>query len=259
MDLLSVQERLFQLPSLGRGYEDVPFIAGDSVKLRPIVTGHQRDLAKAGSDPYRVYFTMLNTFVVEPKMAWDELLMGDVNAIMFAVRLMTYGKDYPIEYTCEECGAKQKVDVYLTVVPKKTADDVDDFQTEGLELMLNGCGSKITMHLGRLKDEKVVSGQMRTMEKADRVKQVDVDRALLSLAQLIDSIDGNTKMVLPEKFEFVLNLDGYDMNQVNDFIMASRIGLMPVPGIICKRCSWENEEVLQFNAAFFRAPRRVTA
>ena len=48
------------------------------------------------------------------RVSYDDLVIGDKNAIMVAARVLGYGAEYPAEMQCPACGTKHKVDINLT-------------------------------------------------------------------------------------------------------------------------------------------------
>jgi hypothetical protein len=56
--------------------------------------------------------------IVSP-INFNDLVIGDKNAIMIAARILGYGKQYEIDVTCPACTKKNQVEVDLTQLPDK--------------------------------------------------------------------------------------------------------------------------------------------
>ena len=56
------------------------------------------------------------------RVNYDDLVLGDKNAIMVAARVLGYGAEYPIEQTCPKCQAKSTETIDLANLDNKDID-----------------------------------------------------------------------------------------------------------------------------------------
>lgn len=256
MNVLDLKADIFRVPSLGLAYAPDTLINSDSVKIRPFVSGDQRHLAKQ-TDSYRGYFSLLSRLVLSPeKLAFDELLLGDINAMLFAVRLRSFGPNFDVDFSCEMCQAKNHQIADLNNVMVRQADEFENFKAEGLEIELNG--KAVTIRLPRLKDEKKLIDNMKSLKvKGNRVSDSDIDRSYVRLMQAIETIDGK-KPILVEAFDFVDNLPIPDIERFGQFLNEHDIGIIKEQKLTCDTCQFENTITLGISAEFFR-PSRASA
>ena len=102
---------------LSQGSVDVKYM---TAKEEDILTS--QNLIKNGT----VIDRLLRSLIVSP-INYNDLLVGDKNAIMVAARILAYGKEYKVELTDPNSGEKQEEIVDLTQFEYK------DFNIDGLE------------------------------------------------------------------------------------------------------------------------------
>lgn len=262
MSVLGLKENLVKLPSQGKCYDltKLPLINGDSVKVRPLVAGDQRYLAGTGGDPYLFYTTLLNRVVLEPKnVSFDCLLMDDVKAILYGNRILSYGEAYHLAFNCDNCQQFNDKEFSLYNVPTVDADEVEgDFAAYNLEFELDAGKStakKATAHLGTLGDEKYIAATLTAMRQKGDLKNENLDRGFVRLAQAIDTLDGET-LPMHSKFAALEMVSNETFDEFGEFLVKKGIGIQPTISLECARCNFANEVGLAITHDFFRPPRR---
>lgn len=257
-DILRLKSTIFTFPSLGIPYEGLDLINGDSVEIRPLVAGDQRYLANAGSDPYKIYQSLLSRVIVAPKFNVDSILLADVNALLYAVRIMSFGPEYEISFTCENCGNPQKAEMSLEKdMMIKYADETPDWSATNLKLELPRSKKILTCHLLTLGDERAISTTLASWQRTGRSKNPQVDRIYLRLAQLIDTIDG-AEALITDKYTAIDNMPIPDVEAIGELINKEDVGIVPEQLADCSACSYQNEVVLSITPDFFRSSTRVS-
>jgi hypothetical protein len=264
-DVLRLKSLNFTFPSLGASYEDLNLIDGNSVEFRPLVAGDQRHLATVGSDPYKIYQSLLSRVIQKPQpMNVDKLLMSDINALLFAVRIKSFGPEYSIGFQCESCGSDQKQDMSLLEhLQVKYSDEVEGWSAKDLKLDLPMSGKKLTLHLLTLGDEKQISSILTAWQRNGRSKNPDIDRIYLTLAQAIDTIDDlgtaeGKPLFITDKYTIIDNLPIPDAEALSAFVNKDEIGILPTQKVDCSFCSYTNEVALSITPDFFRSSTRVS-
>ena len=102
------------LPSQGWFYPENHPLATGQVELK-YMTAREEDILTSANliKKGKVIDTLINALLVTD-VEYDDLLVGDKNAIMIASRILGYGKDYDIEMTCPKCGELNKFTIDLT-------------------------------------------------------------------------------------------------------------------------------------------------
>ena len=117
---------IIDLPSRGLLYPEGSALRTGKVELK-YMTAKEEDILttqsyiKQGVVLDKLFRALIISNGEGEKVKYNELLLGDKNAIMIAVRILGYGKDYPIEIT-NPSGDKQKETIDLTQLPEKEVD-----------------------------------------------------------------------------------------------------------------------------------------
>ncbi len=108
------------------------------------------------------------------RVNYDDLLLGDKNAVMVAARILGYGAEYPVEIPCPACGHKQKETVDLATLKNKDIEIVDN-------------------------DEEKVQAEIKRMKKKTHSSTISYDLTS-RLKQVIVAVDGEEDRNTINKF-----------------------------------------------------------
>jgi hypothetical protein len=110
------------LPSQGWFYPENHPLASGQVELK-YMTAREEDILTSSNLIKKgiVIDTLINSLLVSD-ITYDDLLVGDKNAIMIASRILGYGKDYDIDMTCPKCQETNKLTIDLTMLNNKELD-----------------------------------------------------------------------------------------------------------------------------------------
>lgn len=131
---------------------------------------------------------LLQALIVTP-INFDDLLVGDKNALLFAARILGYGKDYPIQFYNTQTKQNEDYVVDLTILQEKPLDEslitsgINEFTFE-LPQSKNVVTFKILTH----GDEKKIDQELKGLKKLYPNDSFDVTTRL---KYLITSIEGN--------------------------------------------------------------------
>lgn len=172
------------LPSKGLLYpEDHPLASGQveikymTAKEEDILT-NQNYLAKG-----IVVDKLLQSMVVT-KFSYNDLLLGDKNAILVAARILGYGKDYEFEYG----GEKHTVDLSL-VSSKEIDETLFKDRTNEFEYTLPATGVNITFKLLTHGDDLKITQELEGLKKIKKGETFDISTRM---KHMITSVDGDS-------------------------------------------------------------------
>tara|TARA_R100000152_G_C6769669_1_gene195591 strand:- start:1146 stop:2009 length:864 start_codon:yes stop_codon:yes gene_type:complete len=123
------------------------------------------------------------------RINYDDLVLGDKNAIMIAARVLGYGAEYPIDITCPKCGAKQKETINLADLENKVIDSYPENENR-FEYELPLSKRKIEFRILSHRDEAAIADVVKRKKKQSRSSQVSFELTS-RLKQMIISVDGN--------------------------------------------------------------------
>lgn len=172
------------LPSKGLLYpEDSPLSSGKiemkymTAKEEDILTN--QNYIKNGT----VIDKLLSSLIVTEGVSYDNLLIGDKNAIMMAARVLSYGKDYTFKYIDEEVtvdlSALENKDIDYTLLKDRKNDFTFDLPSTG-----NSVTIKILTH----KDETLIE---REIEGNKKINKNSSTLTTTRLKHMITSVNGN--------------------------------------------------------------------
>jgi len=154
------------LPSKGWFYPEGSPLASGQVELK-YMTAKEEDILTSANliRKGKVIDTLINALLVSD-VTYDDILIGDKNAIMIAARILGYGKDYDIDYKCPSCGETNKLTIDLTGLENKPID-FSKFKKHANEFDFKLPLSKntITWKLMDGKSEKALEGEIKGLAK----------------------------------------------------------------------------------------------
>ena len=172
------------LPSKGLFYPEEHPLASGKIEMK-YMTAKEEDILtnpnymKQGN----VIDKLLQSMIVT-KFNYDELLIGDKNAIMVAARILSYGKNYEVTVRGEE----HTVDL-STLKPKDFKEEAVKRGQNTFELTLPTTGNTITFKLLTHGDEKSVDREVEGLQKLNKESYAE---ATTRLKHMITSINGST-------------------------------------------------------------------
>lgn len=238
------------IPSSGLVYSPESILyKKETVKIKAMTAREEDILAsqaliKEGS----VLEHLIRSCVLEERFPVEDLMMGDRNAIMIAIRVTGYGPDYPVNITCQNCGEKNNVDVSLTNIPIKRLD-IQPVE-EGANLFsfkLPVTKKNVIFKFNTIKSEKERKIKERSYKSflTDLINPT-VTSALESCIVQIDDIKDPVKIK-----HFVQNMPAYDSRKLRNFIRDNEPGMDMTANATCRYCQHNNKFVIPITSEFF--------
>ena len=173
-----------ELPSKGLLYpEDSPLAKG-TLEMK-YMTAREEDILTNTNyiNQGIVIDKLLQSLIVTPDVDYSSLLIGDKNAIMIASRILSYGKDYEIQYNGED------VVVDLTALENKEVDYTlfKDRKNE-FEINLPHSGNVVTYRLLTHGIEQAIEKEIAGLKKINKEQSTE---STTRLKHIITSINGS--------------------------------------------------------------------
>ena len=182
----SIPTETVELPSKGLLYsKDSPLSSGKiemkymTAKEEDILTN--RNYINNGT----VIDKLLRSLIVDKNINYNELLIGDKNAVMVAARILSYGKDYNVKYNGEQ------ITIDLTKLENKDIDE--SLYNEGVNSFkfdLPSTGNKVTFKLLNHGDEKTIQREIEGLKKVTKNSSPEVTTRMKGM---ITSVNGLTE------------------------------------------------------------------
>ena len=182
----SLPTEVVELPSKGLLYpEDSPLSKG-TIEMK-YMTAKEEDILTNQNFIRKgvVIDKLLQSLIVTEGFNYNDLLIGDKNAIMVASRILSYGKDYQIEYKGEQ------ITVDLSALENKETDYslLQDRKNE-FAFKLPHTDNTLTFKLLTHGDEKNIDREIEGLQKLNKDNIAEVTTRL---KYMITSVNGITE------------------------------------------------------------------
>ena len=184
---------IIDLPSQGHFYpEDNPLSSG-KVEMK-YMTAREEDILTSVNliQQGKALDKLLEALIVDKKIDYNTLLVGDKNALLVAARILAYGKEYIFSFV-DMHGEVVKVKADLTQLKEKELDiskfekGINSFSYE-LPKTKRMLTYSIPTHLDEINTEAEIEALRKVYNKEDSVDKSSSTR----LKYLIKSVDGKT-------------------------------------------------------------------
>jgi hypothetical protein len=139
---------------------------------------------------------VLKSLIVSP-VNYNDLLIGDKNAILYAARILGYGKDYEVEVQDPETGEKQKVTIDLSEVKNKDISEKDYTVGENsFDFLLPTSKVNVTFKLLTHQDEAKIEAQQKALKRKGKQSAEITTR----LKNMVTSVNGDDDQKVIDDF-----------------------------------------------------------
>jgi len=191
MNELKFPTEIVELPSKGLIYPDSNPLSSGTIEMKYMTAKEEDILTNQNYIKQGIVLEKLLKSLIVSKINYDDLIVGDKNAIMVAARILGYGKDYSFKV------GNELITVDLTECPLRYIDE--DKVTKGVnsfEYTFPTTGATITYKLLNGKDDKQIQSELEGLKKIDKNSSAELSTRL---KHLITSVNGDTdKKVIRE-------------------------------------------------------------
>ena len=234
------------LPSRGLVYSpDTTLYNRETVPIKAM-TAHEEDIltSQAFIKEGTVVNNLIRSCVTDKTFRVEDLIVGDRNALMTAIRVTGYGADYKVVAPCNNCSNANNVTVDLSEleINRLKIKPVEEGKNE-FEYTLPVTKKKVTFKFLTIADD------------IDRTQATKNLRAKLEtnittyLKYVILSVDG--KRDKTKISQFIKHMPAFDSKSIRNFIKNNEPGMDMTGRFSCKNCSYNNEFTIPVTAEFF--------
>ena len=202
-----------------------------SIEIRPFTFEDEKILrsVKKASEGNNIINTLITRCTKD--LDFNQLSITDKNFILFKLRELSYGPEYPIKAECNSCGNANELTVELNKLPVKYAELGDAKSTN---LVLPDSEVKVEYIFPTAGDEKFLNNPGQILD---------------NLWRFIKSIEGHTERMIIQGF--ILKTSGKDITVLRNAIFSNDYGLQTKVNFICNSCEESSEVDLPINESFF--------
>ncbi len=175
---------IVELPSKGLLYpKDNPLSSG-TIEMKYMTAKEEDILTNQNYIKQGIVLDKLMQSLIVSKINYDDIVVGDKNAIMVASRILGYGKDYSFEYKGEE------VTIDLSEIGSKEIKegDLKEVNKNEFNYTLPHSGTEITYKILNNRDEKNINADLKGLKKINKQSSAELSTRL---KYMIISVNGD--------------------------------------------------------------------
>jgi len=176
---------IVELPSKGLLYPKENPLSSGKVEMKYMTAKEEDILTNQNYIKNGTVLDKLMQSLIVSKVDYNDIIVGDKNAIMVASRILGYGKDYTFDYEGQE------VTVDLSEIEPKWINEehlVEPHNNE-FKYTLPHSGTEITFKILNNKDEKAIEAELKGLRKISKLSSADMSTRL---KQMITSVGGDS-------------------------------------------------------------------
>jgi len=192
---------------------------------------------------------LIESLVVDKDIDLDQILVGDKNALIFAIRRLAYGDNYgPVEITCPKCTAVNKQNVDLSEISYKEVE-LDNYPKGVNEFEYTLPASKIVIKFKLLTaaDEKAIE---RDIEGFAKLKKDSSSEITTRLKYMITSVNGDTDKAKIKSF-IDNNMLARDSSAFRQYAKTFSPDVDSRFNFCCSECSNQERVAVPMTVQFF--------
>ena len=172
-----------ELPSKGLLYPEDSELAKGTIEMKYMTAKEEDILTNQSYIRNGTVLDKLLKSLIVSKINFDDLLIGDKNAIMVAARILGYGNEYTFDYNGEE----QTVDL-SQIENKPLKEELFSTRINEFTFTLPKSGNAVTFKLLTHKDEQDISRELEGLKKINKDASPELTTRL---KYMITSVEGN--------------------------------------------------------------------
>ena len=185
MSEFKLPTEVIELPSKGLLYPKDSELAKGTIEIKYMTAKEEDILTNQSYIQKGIVLDKLMKSLIVSDIKYNDLLLGDKNAIMVAARVLGYGKDYSFTLLGEE----QIVDL-STLEPKPINEELFKGGENNFEFVLPHSKNRVTFKLLTHKDEQDIARELEGLKKINKDSSPELTTRL---KYLITSVEGKTE------------------------------------------------------------------
>ena len=227
------------LPSNGIVYPPDSVLYGRETVDIKAMTAREEDIltSKAYLKKGTVITELIKSCLLDKGVDPRDMLTGDRNALMVAIRITGYGADYKAEIECPECGTKAPHEFDLTALPLKRLELPPlSPGNNSFEFTLPVSKKTVKFRFLTGRDEEEIVATQEKQKKLGVSTESTVTTSLLYSIMSIDGIEERAKLA-----QFVKMMPARDSLALRNYIRENEPGIEMKQETSCPACGHVEE------------------
>lgn len=233
------------LPSQGKVYPSSNPLSSGQIEMKYMTAREEDILTSANLIKQGVVLDKLMQSLIVSPIKYNDLIIGDKNALLIGARILGYGKDYGVEVACPNCGEYIETTVDLTTLPERHISDTAKMVDANVfEFHLPNSKRIVTFKLLTHGDEKNLTNEIKEIKKNLKADEAYPELSI-RLKRIILSVDGNSDK------QYISNFVDNELFAMDSRALRSHINEISPDqefkfNFHCSKCNHE-EEALEFS------------
>lgn len=242
----TVPTETIELPSQGKVYELTNPLASGTVEMKYMTAREEDILTNVNLLKQGLAIEKVLRSLIKSPGRYEDLLLGDRNALLIAARILAYGSQYSFKYYDSETETEETVTVDLQSLKNKEVD-YSLFQNKNeFTFVLPFSKNTVTFKLLTIDDEKAMEAEAKGLKKAN----LTVGEITTRLKKQILSVNGSYDQKVVR--DFVDNaLIAKDSNALRNYIATLTPDIDLTVSFTLSATGKEVVETLPLTAEFF--------
>ncbi len=237
------------LPSKGIIYSpDSPLYLKETLQIRAM-TARDEDIlmSRAYIKNGTVIQELIKSCLIDKSIDVDEMITGDRNALMIALRITGYGAEYLADCDCPKCNKKseQNFDLSNLGIKRLEIDPISE-GSNLFELQLPICKKIVRVKFANGYDDKENSVSQERKKKIGIQQDSSITDKLQTAIVSVQGITDKTKIGM-----FIKDMPARDSLALRKFLDNNEPGIDMNVFMKCKHCYEESEVKLPIGLTFF--------
>lgn len=178
---------MIELPSQGKVYETTNPLSSGTIEMKYMTAREEDILTNVNLLRQGIAIEKMLQSIIKSPIKYEDLLLGDRNALLIAARILAYGSSYSFEYIDSETDTKETITIDLQELKNKEIDYSQYNNKNEFPFVLPHSKNTITFKLLTVGDEKAIEAEAKGLKKAN----IAVGEVTSRLKKQILSVNGN--------------------------------------------------------------------
>lgn len=176
------------LPSKGKVYPKSSPLSSGKLEMKYVTAKEEDILTNINYIRQGIVIDKFLQSVIVTPIDFNELTIGDKNALLVASRILGYGKDYAVAFQCRACNEETDAKIDLTKIEEKPLKEELFNYINSFEFTLPVSKVKLTFKVLTHGDEQSIEQEIKGLKKVNPNGSYDITTRL---KYIITAVNGN--------------------------------------------------------------------
>jgi hypothetical protein len=212
---IALPTETISLPSKGKVYDTLNPLSSGEIEMKYMTAREEDILTNPNLLRQGLAIEKVLQALIQSPIQYDDLLLGDRNALLIAARILGYGSSYSFEYVNPETETKEQITIDLQQIKDKAVDETLFKNKNEFVFELPFSKNVVSIKLLTVADEKKIDQELKGLKKAN----LQTGELTLRLKHQITSINGDYSVKAVRDFIDTMLL-ARDSNALRSFITS---------------------------------------